>query len=546
MSDFRDDILLDEDDLLFADEIVDGVTPFDGPDAAVQGSVRLKRWKILIADDDEEVHSLTKLVLTEFTFEGRRLEFLHARSGRETVEVLAENPETALVLLDVVMETDDAGLQAVKRIREELGNSFVRIILRTGQPGQAPEQEVVSTYDINDYKAKTELTAQKLSTTVTSALRSYRDIRAIDRNRLDLKRITRVSGDLLGCQKSEDLARLVLDAAVGLLGENRDQGTVSGFFSEGHKGVDRMLAGVGDHQECRGENVLDVLDEGFIRTVDTALMVRNPNATEWGFCASFLSRCGIVSRLVLRTHGMIDETEIKILDVLVSNARAAYDNLHLNRELQETQNEMILTLGEVVESRSKETANHVKRVGRYAQCLASLAGLDQHDADLLLHAAPLHDVGKIGIPDAVLMKPGRYDEEERGIMKEHARIGWEILRNSRRELFKAAAIIAYQHHERWDGRGYPCGIAGEDIHIYGRIVAVADVFDALSHARVYKPAMPVEECLQILRDGRGAHFDPRLIDLFFENIEDFLAIYTELADEDVAPVYTADPELVCL
>jgi response regulator RpfG family c-di-GMP phosphodiesterase len=543
MSDLRDDILLDEDELLFADETVDGTTPSSGSDSAKEESVRSSRWKVLIADDDEEIHSLTKLVLADFRFEKQDLEFLYAKSGLEAVEMLIEHPDTALILLDVVMESDDAGLQTVRRIREELHNSFVRIILRTGQPGQAPEQEVVSNYDINDYKSKTELTAQKLSTTVTSALRSYRDIRAIDRNRQGLEKLNSLSGELLSCKRTVDLAQLVLDASESVLANNHDGNVVSGVFTEKSDQECRIMQGDGEFADLSGELDVDALGKEFTEEVDTALAVRNPNATSWGFCTSFPSQGGTEGRLILRTSRPIAEIEIKLLDVLVANTRAAYENMHLNRELLESQNEMILTLGEVVESRSKETANHVMRVGRYAQCLAQLTGLDQSESELLLHAAPLHDVGKIGIPDAVLNKPGRYDEDERKVMMEHSRIGWEILRNSRRELFQAAAIIAHQHHEKWDGQGYPSGLAGEDIHIYGRIVAVADVFDALSHARVYKPAMPIEQCLEILQEGRGSHFDPNLIDLFMDNLDEFLAIYEELTDQDVTPAFSAEPEL---
>ena len=147
-----------DDDILFADE--DVILPSDGSAEDAIPEAAKAPWKLLIADDDEEVHTLTRLVLSGFEFEARGLEFLSAHSGRETVEMLRRHPDTALVLLDVVMEKDDAGLLAVRKIRRELDNHFVRIILRTGQPGQAPEQEVVSSYDINDYKVLTELSSQ--------------------------------------------------------------------------------------------------------------------------------------------------------------------------------------------------------------------------------------------------------------------------------------------------------------------------------------------------------------------------------------------------
>ncbi len=138
-------------------------------------------------------------------------------------------------------------------------------------------------------------------------------------------------------------------------------------------------------------------------------------------------------------------------------------------------------------------------------------------------AAPLHDVGKIGISDSILNKPGRLTPEERRIMETHADIGYQILGQSVRPVFKAASIVAHEHHEKWDGGGYPRGLAGEDIHIYGRIVGLVDVFDALAHERVYKPAMPLEKCIAIITEERGRHFDPRLVDLFLEHLDEFVS-----------------------
>lgn len=145
-------------------------------------------WKVLIVDDEPEVHAVTKLALSDFSFQGKNLEFISAYSGREAKEMLAKHTDAAIVLLDVVMESDDAGLLVARYIREELHNHYVRIILRTGQPGQAPERQVIVNYDINDYKSKTELTAQKLFTVVMSSLRSYRDILAIDHSRQGLEK----------------------------------------------------------------------------------------------------------------------------------------------------------------------------------------------------------------------------------------------------------------------------------------------------------------------------------------------------------------------
>ncbi|MCP4572174.1 MAG: HD domain-containing protein [bacterium] len=205
-------------------------------------------------------------------------------------------------------------------------------------------------------------------------------------------------------------------------------------------------------------------------------------------------------------------------------------------EIIATQREVITTLGDVVESRSHETANHTRRVGAMCYELSLLAGLPEDEAALMRLASPMHDVGKIGIPDSILNKPGKLTDDEYTTMKKHAEIGHSILAGSERPIMKAAAIIAHEHHERWDGKGYPLGIMGEKIHIYGRIVAIVDVFDALFCDRVYRPAMPLNRVLAIISEERGHHFDPHLVDLFLTNLDLFLNIMDKLKDESASPV----------
>ena len=194
----------------------------------------------------------------------------------------------------------------------------------------------------------------------------------------------------------------------------------------------------------------------------------------------------------------------------------------LNNELEDTQREIIFTLGAIAEERSKETGNHVKRVAEYSYMLARMYGMSVEEALLLKNASPMHDIGKIGIPDRILNKPGRFKDKEFEVMKAHAEIGHEMLKHSHRSIFEVASIVAYEHHEKYNGTGYPRGIKGEDIHIYGRITAVADVFDALGSDRVYKKAWPIEKIVKLFKEERGEHFDPVLIDLFLDNLDQFL------------------------
>ena len=198
--------------------------------------------------------------------------------------------------------------------------------------------------------------------------------------------------------------------------------------------------------------------------------------------------------------------------------------INLHKELEDTQREVIYKMGEIVETRSEETGNHVKVVAEYSKLLALKLGLSYAEAELLKHASPMHDIGKVGIPDSLLNKPSRLTNDEFEIMKSHTTVGYEILKTSNRPILKASAIVAYEHHEKWDGSGYPRGLSGEDIHIYGRITAIADVFDALGSERVYKKGWKLNDILEYFKDEKGKHFDPVLVDIFFESLDEFLEI----------------------
>lgn len=224
------------------------------------------------------------------------------------------------------------------------------------------------------------------------------------------------------------------------------------------------------------------------------------------------------------------ESDMRYIMLASAYTAESIETMMLYEELEETQKEVVHILAEAVESRSEETGNHVRRVAEYSKILALAYGLDEDEAEIVRNASPLHDIGKIAIPDMVLNKPGPFDAKERTIMNAHPERGHRLLKNSARELLKAAAVIAEQHHERWDGKGYPKGLAGEEIHLYGRITAIADVFDALSSDRVYKKAWPDEKTLDLFRQERGKQFDPVLVDLFFRHIDEILSVRDKLKD----------------
>ena len=228
---------------------------------------------------------------------------------------------------------------------------------------------------------------------------------------------------------------------------------------------------------------------------------------------------------------VFDKRDMQRLMLASSYAAETLIAAKLLEEIEDTQREVVFTMGAIGESRSKETGNHVKRVAEYSKILALGYGMDEEEAELLKQASPMHDIGKIAIADAILNKPGRFNDEERKIMMKHSELGYNMIKNSDRPLLKAASIVAYEHHERYDGKGYPRGLKGEDIHIYGRITAVADVFDALGSDRCYKQAWDDEKIFELFKQERAKQFDPDLIDVFFQNIDKLLNIRDMFKDE---------------
>lgn len=275
-------------------------------------------------------------------------------------------------------------------------------------------------------------------------------------------------------------------------------------------------------EEVLGSSYLTLVDESYVKALNDEVREAVGNQLLWQGMVKHKDAQG--QELYLET------TFIPIVDMdqHVQEVFCFYADLtqqmHLNRQIVATQREVISTMGAIGETRSKETGDHVKRVAEYSKLLALKSGLSARESEEIKMASPMHDIGKVGIPDNILNKPGKLTVDEFEIMKTHATLGYEMLKGSNQTLLQTASIIALTHHEKWDGSGYPEALKGDDIHIYGRITAIADVFDALGHDRVYKKAWPLQEVLEVFKVGRGKHFDPTLIDLFFEHLDEFLEI----------------------
>jgi len=230
------------------------------------------------------------------------------------------------------------------------------------------------------------------------------------------------------------------------------------------------------------------------------------------------------------TAYFVDSTVMPILDSeeniveYISIRTDMTNEVNLREDIIATQEEVLHTLGELSEGRSKETGDHVNRVSLFSELLARAYGCTEQDVTLLKMASPMHDIGKVVIPDEILLKPGKLTTDEFTHMKKHTLYGYEIFNKSKHELLQTAALVAHEHHEKWDGNGYPQGLKGEHIHIFGRITAVADVFDALSHDRVYKKAWSIEETIEFMKEQSGKSFEPKLVELLIENIEEIKKI----------------------
>jgi response regulator RpfG family c-di-GMP phosphodiesterase len=488
-------------------------------------------WKILVVDDEPEVHDVTRLVLQGFTFENRPLQFLAAHSAQQARELLAANPDIAVILLDVVMETDQAGLELVKHIRNTLGNHFSRIVLRTGQPGQAPEHDVITNYDINDYKEKTELTAQKLSTMMFAALRGYRDIMTIEANKRGLERVIAASADIFSHEQPMEFASAVLSQLTALVGMERGALYIR-VAPEQATSAEQLVvsAATGEYARYVDHAVGEGLPQHMLDTLRAAFANKQHQFRDNHYVLHFTDSQQSESLLYVGENWDLSPLDYKLVEVFCTNVSIAFENLHLHQELVEAQMEMIHLLAGAAESRSQETAAHVRRVGLLAEVLARAAGMDPAESERLRYAAPLHDIGKIGIPDSVLNKPGAHTEEETRIMRTHAEIGHRMLSGSKRGVLRLAAEVAISHHENWDGSGYPRGIAGETIPLSGRITALADVFDALGSRRCYKEPWPEPRIREFISGQSGVKFDPGLVELLFAHWDEVQAIRARLPD----------------
>ncbi|MBP9685947.1 MAG: DUF3369 domain-containing protein [Rhodoferax sp.] len=470
-------------------------------------------WKLLVVDDEPDIRELTRFNLRGFRFAERELEIIEASSAYEARELLTQHPDIAVALVDVVMETDDAGLRLVEFIRKDLKNLMVRLVIRTGQPGLAPERHVIDHYDIDDYKDKTELTAGRLYTTVRAAVKSYRDLRTIDLNRQGLSQVLAAAPDIyrISNRSLDQFFQGVLTQIIGLCNLTDSSfistmGAVIATFDERDITVQASSGNL--ENQTRFENIRAQCAQSVLNGQQPAGLRKD------AYVVPLLVQRKPVGFIYIEPTNELNEADRNLISVVAQQCSSALENLRLHIDLAQSYDNMIDMLATIAEFKDQTTGSHIKRIDTYTRLLSLELGSTEDESILFGKASRLHDVGKIGISDAILSSPNRLDAQEFETMQTHTRIGGTILKYDR--FLELACEVASHHHERWDGKGYPDGRPSREYSLLTRIVTVVDVFDALVSRRPYKEPWPPALAAKEIENGAGSQFDPTVVAAFLK------------------------------
>lgn len=482
----------------------------------------LPPWKVLVVDDDADVHAVTRLALRGTTFRGRGLEFIDAFSAAEALRCLEEHPDIAVAFVDVIMETEGAGLEAVRAIRER-GHHLVRLIIRTGHPGQAPEREVIVNYDIHDYKEKSGVTTQKLFTTLISALRAYDDLVALENHRRGLMGVL----ESVSWFDFDNVQRYV----AGMLAE---------FSSLARLSSGKMLVVA----KLPGENLPrvvavngpweDIVDGDFppfltlpvpVTTLAQRCLDQRESAEDAQGSAMMV--CGHGVDLVAYASGQdaFAQADRLLLEVFLQKVCQAVANHHVFQAVMDERDAFVQGVSSFAERWDAGAASALDRLAQLCQRMAlrlhtMLIFGDQIDERFIQNiggAARLHDLGNLSLPLEMLRKPGPLSPDETTLMRSHVEAGQQWLsglhdKAGTQGVIALAATVIAAHHERYDGTGYPAGLQGEEIALAGRVVSAADAWVAMTSPRPYRDRMTPEAARAVMLAEAGKQFDPQVVE----------------------------------
>jgi len=508
----------------------------DEPEEGQSGSSKVcsdKVWRILVVDDDESVHQITRLVLAESIIEGRKLELVSAYSSKEAQEILADDDSFCMAFVDVVMETDHAGLELVEWIRKEKCNQAIRLVLRTGQAGTAPEAKVIREFDINDYKEKTDFTAGKMTTTVYASIRAYRDIMTIQRSLDAFKQLIVATHDLLQISQFKPFGSAALNHLLTLMDvESSALYIARSQLDFDQKSSNLIIACTGKYVSESDSLENSNIDSSVKAMIKKAFDEKSHSSTDECFVGYYETSPNASSVLYIEFEDDAEHFRANLIELYATNVALILESLTKQLEIERTQKELLYIVGEAIEARTQDSSAHVHRVALICEKMAEKLGLENEFVHAIRMAAPLHDLGKVAIPESILQKPGKLDDDEWKVMQTHAELGSDLLSQSKARVSRVGARLAHYHHEHWNGTGYPDGLSGEEIPVEARIMAIADVFDALGAKLCYKGKWNDEDIKAYLLSERGKKFEPKIVDVFLEHYNEFVSIRDTWPDKE--------------
>lgn len=500
-----------------------------------QSATKHQPWKILVVENDQKNQDLSLCALDQIDFFGRTVEPIMTHSTSEARQWLKQEPNIAIALINLTLEHERSGLELVEYIRHELGNAHMRLIIRTTLTDHIPEHELIDRYDIDGCVHKGVRSRHHLYTTIRTALKSYRDIMTLEINCENLEKTLTATPTLYLADKdcfqkySKDI--LIQIATFCLLPDEPPETAADGFILSFHRAGGQLWAGLGKFSNPTTDLPSNSNASKLIRHCTRIIRERRePLAGEVPEHALLMplgeENSPPVGLIYLEHTAHLTDHDHQLIRILLHRLTSALENLRLHEEIKQANHESLYMLAQAADYKDQNTGEHIHRMSKQVRLLAMEMGIPEEQAVEMGEVSILHDIGKLGLPDSILQKNGPLTDHERELMQQHPLIGANILH--KHPGFKQAAEIALNHHERWDGKGYPYGLSGTQIPLAARIVAVVDVFDALRHERPYKRAWPLSECLDALRSDAGHQFDSEAVDAF-------LRLYQKEGDSFLSP-----------